>query len=257
MRSVRVCETHIPVSLIPMKDRRKLTNSSKFILLRQRLLRLVRHRFLLAGLSILCFTLGIWMLNNAVILHAASQKPLDAILVLGGSITREIYVAELAKQDPQIPILISGGSKDPCIWLIFRRANSPLQNVWLEKCAKTTFDNFFFSLPILSKWQVQKVKLITSPTHLPRAKWMAQIILGANGIWVEPDIVKERGIPGNRESIVKTISGLTRSIVWAFISHFYSPECSQLTRLSDVNLNTWLSQGFTINQCERQANLKI
>ena len=232
-----------------MKHPWRLTHSGKFILLRQ--------RFLLAVLSVLCFTLGIWMLNNAVILHAASQKPVGAILVLGGSITREIYVAELAKQDPQIPIIISGGSKDPCILLIFRRANATMQNVWLEKCAKNTFENFYFSLPILSQWKVDKVKLITSPTHLPRSKWMAQIILGSHGIWVEPDIVKELGIPGNRESIVKTFWGVTRSIIWAFISHFYSPDCSQITRLSDVDLNTWLAQGFTINQCERQANLKL
>lgn len=246
-----------PVFPIPMKPQRKLTHSSKFILLRQRWLRLFRQRFLLAGMSILCFTLGIWMLNNAIVLHAASQKPLDAILVLGGSITREIYAAELAKQDPQIPILISGGSKDPCIWLIFQRANSPMQNVWLEKCAKTTFRNFYFSLPILKHWQVNNVKLITSPTHFPRAKWMAQIILGSHGIWIEPDLVKERGIPGNRESFIITTWGLIRSFSWAVVSQFYSPQCAELTRLSGVNIQVWQSQGFTVRQCERQANLKL
>lgn len=231
---------------------------SKRRLIQPIVLRFIRHKFMLAILSISSFLLGIWLINNGMILHQASQGKVDAILVLGGSITREIYVAELAKQYPQTPILISSGSKDPCILLIFRRANAPMQNVWLENCADSTFANFYFSLPILKKWQVDKVKLITSPTHLPRAKWMAQIILGSHKIWVEPDIVKEQGIPGNRESFIKTGWGLIRSLVWAAISQFYSPaECSQLTRLWEVDLNAWLLEGFTVKQCERQANLKL
>ncbi|MFB2919456.1 YdcF family protein [Aerosakkonema funiforme] len=227
------------------------------ISIRRNLLRLIRNRFVLLGLSGLCLILGIWLINIGIILQKASQGPVDAFLVLGGSITREIYVAELAKKYPQTPILISGGSKDPCILLIFRRANAPMQNVLLEKCAKTTFGNFYFSQPILSQWQVHKVKLITSLTHLPRAKWLAQIILGSHGIWVEPDIVKEQGIPGNRESFLLTAWGLTRSLSWAVISQFYSPKCSELTKLTEVNLKAWQAQGFTVKrQCERQANLQ-
>jgi len=240
-----------------MQPKKRPTQFSSLVSVRQYLLPLIRNRFLLVGLSGLFIILGIWLINNGMILQKASQKPVDAILVLGGSITREIYVAELAKQYPQIPILISGGSNDPCILLIFRRANAPLQNVLLEKCADTTFGNFYFSLPILTQWQIHKVKLITSPTHLPRAKWMAQIILGAHGIWVEPDIVKEEGIPGNRESFIKTAWGLTRSLLWAVLSQFYSPKCSESIGLSDVDLEASQLQGFTVKQCERQANLKL
>jgi hypothetical protein len=59
----------------------------------------------------LTFTLiSLWLifiLQNLVILHISASKPLDAFLVLGGSIQREIYVAELAKKTPKIPILIA------------------------------------------------------------------------------------------------------------------------------------------------------
>lgn len=220
--------------------------------LRRWLLRLFRNRFLLAGLAGLCLALGIWTVNNGLILQKASQGPVDAILVLGGSITREIHVAELAKQYPQTPILISKGSLDPCVLLIFQRSQAPWQNVLLEKCANSTFGNFYFSLPILQQWQVDKIKVVTSPTHLPRAIWLAQIILGSHGIWVEPDIVKEQGVPGNRESFLVTAVDVTRALVWAVVSHFYTPECTNLIRLSDVDLNAWKLKGFN---CERQANL--
>lgn len=240
-----------------MQPKKRRTQFSSLVSVRQYLLPLIRNRFLLVGLSGLSLTLGIWLINNGMILQKASQMPVDAILVLGGSITREIYVAELAKQYPQIPILISKGSKDPCILLIFERTEAPMQNVFLEKCANSTFGNFYFSLPILTQWQVHKVKLITSPTHLPRAKWLGQIILGAHGIWVEPDIVKESGIPGNRESFFLTAFDLTRSLFWAVISQFYSPKCSESIGLSDVDLEAWQLQGFTVKQCERKANLKL
>ena len=55
-------------------------------------------------------------INLAVRLPINQQKPVDAILVLGGSIRREIYVANLAQQYPDIPILISQGSKTPVFY---------------------------------------------------------------------------------------------------------------------------------------------
>jgi uncharacterized SAM-binding protein YcdF (DUF218 family) len=201
---------------------------------------------------ILTFTFLSWLLSNTVALQFAANRPVDAIFVLGGSIKREMYVAELAKQYPQTPILISQGSPDPCIWLIFQRAKTPVQQVLLEKCARDTFDNFYFSLPILHQWQVHKVKLITSPTHLPRAKWLAQIILGSHGIWVDIDLTPETGIPGNRESLIKTSIDVIRSLIWAVISQFVEPTCSAVTPLTDVDMQQWRSQGFT---CEYQGQI--
>jgi uncharacterized SAM-binding protein YcdF (DUF218 family) len=194
-----------------------------------------------------------WLLINTLKLQAAASRPVDAFFVLGGSIRREIYVAELAKQHPETRVLISQGSNEPCIWLIFQRQKAPIRQVWLEKCADSTFDNFYFNIPILRRWGVRKVKLITSPTHLPRAKWMAQILLGAQGIWVEPDIVEEQGIPGNRESLIKSGVDITRSLVWALLSQVIQPKCTELTPLTAVEIEAWRKSGFN---CEHQAGLE-
>ena len=198
--------------------------------------------------------LTVFIIIKAVKLQTAASKPVDAFLVLGGSITREIYVAELARKNPEIPILISQGSQDPCIWLIFQDKNASRKKVWLEKCALNTFGNFYFSLPILRQWGVQKLKLITSATHLPRAKWMAQIILGAHGIWVEPEIVPEAGIPGNEEFMFQTALDVTRSILWAVLSQIIEPKCGKVTRLMDINIESWPDSGF---KCEYKPGFRL
>ncbi|AFZ00332.1 YdcF family protein [Calothrix sp. PCC 6303] len=195
----------------------------------------------------LCLLLCAWLLFNVITLISASSKSTSAFFVMGGSIQREVHVAQLAKQYPDIPILISKGSQDPCIVNIFQEKGVNLQNTWLERCANSTFENFYYSLPILQSWGVHKVKLITSPTHLPRALWMGQIILGAHGIWVEPEIVKERGIPGNYESWFKTGLDLGRSFVWAGLSYFIQPKCSDVGSLADVDMTVWQRQKF---RCE-------
>jgi uncharacterized SAM-binding protein YcdF (DUF218 family) len=187
-------------------------------------------------------------------LQAAASEPVDALFVLGGGIGREIYVAQLAKQYPEIPILISQGSEDPCILLVFQRENAPIRKVLLEKCAYSTLDNFYFNISLLREWGVRNVKLITSTSQMPRAKWMAQILLGAHGIWVEPDIVKEQGNPRKRESALKTGLDITRSLVWAVLSQVVQPKCSKLVPLSAVDIEAWRHSSF---RCDRQEELNL
>ncbi|MEM1170234.1 MAG: YdcF family protein [Cyanobacteria bacterium P01_H01_bin.35] len=212
----------------------------------------IRKILLLVLLPIISGLL-VWFVGNTILLNSASKAPVDAYLVLGGSIKREIYIAQVAKQHPQIPILISTGSKDPCIVGLFQRVNAPVEKVWLEHCAKSTFGNFFFAMPILEKWGARHIKLVTSPSHLPRAKWLAQIILGSHGIWVETDLVKEIGRPGNKESRLKTGLDVIRGLVWAVESQVIEPKCTDVVKLSQVNMTQWCKDGF---RCEHQAKLK-
>ncbi|MEH2110927.1 YdcF family protein [Nostoc sp.] len=204
--------------------------------------------------GVLYVVLGAWLIFTTITLVFASSQPnVDAFFVLGGSIRRETYVAQQAKQYPQTPILISHGSPDPCIWLIFQAELAGLQNVWLENCANSTFENFYYGIPILRRWGVHKVMLITSPSHLPRALWMAKILLGAHGIWVESEIVQELGVPGNNESWPKTGLDVTRSLFWAILSQIIQPQCSNVTKLTDVNMQAWENRGF---HCEHQGGLR-
>ena len=100
-------------------------------------------KILLLGVIILLITFSSSVWHQFQKLSVASGQPVDTFFVLGGSIKREMYVTELAKQNPDIRILISTGSDDPCILKLFEREQAPTQQVWLEKCANSTFDNFF------------------------------------------------------------------------------------------------------------------
>ena len=190
--------------------------------------------------------------NLLIRLPINSNHTADGILVLGGSIRREIYAAQIASQYPEVPILVSQGSKPPCIKLIFQREQAPMDRVWVEQCAYSTFDNFFFCVPLLQRHGVHKVKVITSQSHLPRAKWLARIHLWAKGIAVEVDTPKEKGVPGNHESDLKTFLDVTRSLIWAVVSQLVQPPCFQVTHLQEVNLAEWYDKGFS---CEHQGGL--
>jgi uncharacterized SAM-binding protein YcdF (DUF218 family) len=221
---------------MPKQSRRKRQNQWQIV---------ISAFMMLVGLT-LCLTFS----------HSIWQEPageVDALLVLGGSIQREIYAAKLVKQHPDTPVLISSGSDDPCILLIFQRERSPINSVWLERCAQSTFDNFYFALSILRRWNVRKVQLITSATHLPRARWLAQIILGSHDIWVTVETVPETGVPGNRENGFKTAFDVGRGIVWAGMSRVRMPQvCRDVVPLADVNLERWQQRGF---KCEYQGKV--
>ncbi|MGY6530522.1 MAG: YdcF family protein [Cyanobacterium sp.] len=208
---------------------------------------------------VLFFILGIitiitlHLLANVFQAQQNAQQPTDAYLVLGGSITREIYIAQVAKENPDIPIIISTGSDDPCILLLFEREGARLDNTWLETCADSTFDNFFFSVPILKSWGVRKVKMITSETHLPRAGMMAKISLISQGMAVDVNGIPEvDGIPANHESDLKTKLDVTRSLWWAWAGQFINPPCHKVINLADVDLETWQQKGFA---CESRGRI--
>lgn len=196
----------------------------------------------------------IWFSSLATQLYRHAQQPPDAVLVLGGSIRREIVVADAVAQGSDLPVLISHGATPPCTRLVFDRVAAPIDQVWLETCAESTFDNYRYSLPTLQQWGVQHVVVVTSPTHLPRAQWLAQILLGSHGIWVEMQLVEEIGIPANVENPLKTLLDVGRSLGWAIISQIYQPKCATVFPLTDVDLAEWTATGFS---CEHQADIQI
>ncbi|RZM81932.1 YdcF family protein [Leptolyngbya iicbica] len=202
----------------------------------------------------LLLVLAIWGSSLATQLHRHARQPADAVLVLGGSIRREIVVADAVAQGNSLPVLISHGAKPPCTRLVFERVAAPIDQVWLETCAESTFDNYRYSLPTLKQWGVQHVVVVTSPTHLPRAEWLARILLSSHGIWVEMQLVEEIGIPANVEAPLKTMLDVGRSLAWAIISQVYRPACDSVFPLSSVDLAEWTARGF---QCEHQADIQI
>ncbi|MGD1904731.1 MAG: YdcF family protein [Leptolyngbyaceae cyanobacterium] len=206
------------------------------------------------GVSWALLALGVmWVAITATHLWQGAQRNPDAILMLGGSIRREIYVAEQRAQGFEKPIFISQGSEAPCIYLLFQQAQADLAETWLEPCADSTFDNFRYGLPLLKAGKVRRVRVVTSLTHVPRARWLAQIMLGSHGIWVEMDLVTETGVPGNQESHLKTVLDITRALGWAVLSQVYAPPCLKVKALATVDMVQWRSQGF---QCEHQSGIE-
>jgi hypothetical protein len=174
-------------------------------------------------------------------------KPVDAIFVLGGSVHREVHAAQLAKKYPNVPVLISHGSDEPCLLATFRQERARLSDVWLETCSDSTFDNFFFGVPILTRWNAHKVILVSSGTHLKRATWIAKILLGAKGIALVVDPALEKGFAGNQESDFKTSLDLARSAIWAYFSQVFHPSCRNFTELKNIDLKSWQQKGY---RCE-------
>ena len=213
-----------------------------------------RHRHQRWPWLVLLAAAMIWLSSLATQLYHHAQKPPDAVLVLGGSIRREIVVADALAQGNDLLVLISHGAQPPCTRLVFDRVAAPINQVWLETCAESTFDNYRYSLPTLQQWGVEHVVVVTSPTHLPRAQWLAQILLGSHVIWVEMQLVEEIGIPANVENPLKTLLDVGRSLGWAIISQVYQPECQKVFPLTDVDLAEWTAKGF---RCEHQADIQI
>jgi len=205
-------------------------------------------------LPLVLVAIAAWLAAVGTQLYRHAQQPVDAVLVLGGSIRREMFIAEAIAEDNSLPVLISHGSQPPCIRLLFERANAPLDQVWLENCAESTFDNYRYSLPILQRWGAQHIQVVTSPGHLPRAAWLAHVMLGSHGMWVEVQTVAEIGVPGNVETPLKTVLDVTRSLGWAILSQVYQPQCSDVMALDSVDLAAWIERGF---ECEQQAGLEI
>lgn len=205
-------------------------------------------------LWLLLLIVTVWLSSLGTQLYRHAQQPTDGILVLGGSIRREIVVADALAQGSPLPVLISHGAQPPCTRLVFERVAAPIDQVWLETCAASTFDNYRYSLPTLKQWQVQHVAVVTSPTHVPRAAWLARILLGSHGIWVEMQLVEEIGTPANVENPWKTVIDVGRSLGWAILSQFYQPICQTVFPLSSVDLAEWTTKGF---KCEHQADIQL
>jgi len=207
---------------------------------------------------------GTW---RAVSLTIAARSPIDAWLVLGGSIKREMYVADkLADPDApnfgdpvpvrvgdDVPVLISAGSPLPCLWAVFSRTGANLDRVWIEACARSTFENFVYSLPILIDWNARHIKLTTSATHYPRAKWMARAAFGLRGLWVEFDTAPEVGVPGNRESPQKAILDVTRTVAWSIVAPVLPVRCDRVVNLARVDWSAWRAREFV---CEHQGGVE-
>ena len=173
-----------------------------------------RHCYLLRWVIVFIMALiGNIALNLAI---ATIQYPQpQAILTLGGSPNREIVAANLASENPELIVWVSSGTDSHVANQIFSDVGIKQDRYFLDDRATDTVTNFTTLVKNFRKFQIKHLYLVTSEFHMPRAKAIATIILGSQGIVFTPIVVANTRYD-NPEPKVKIIRDIGRSILWLF-----------------------------------------
>ncbi len=135
----------------------------------------------------------------------------QAIFVLGGHEDRERAAAKLAAKYPNLPVWVSSGSPEGYVKRIFAKAGVQRDRLHLDYQAKDTVTNFTTLVNEFNRQGINSVYLITSDTHMPRARLVGEIIFGSHGI-----IMKPLSIPSHssEEPPEKSVRDFARALLW-------------------------------------------
>jgi uncharacterized SAM-binding protein YcdF (DUF218 family) len=175
----------------------------------------VQRKFI--AITIIGFLVAISSVLPIKLAIARYQTPSpQAILTLGGDPRREIFTAEFAKSHPYLPIWVSTGSKTIEAREIFQNAGVNNRRVYIDRRATDTVTNFTTLVNDFEQQNIQHIYLITDDFHLPRAKAIAFIVLGSQGITYTPIFLKTN-IPA--EPKFKIARDVIRSFFWILTKH--------------------------------------
>lgn len=138
------------------------------------------------------------------------QQP-QAVLVLGGSLDREVFAAEFAKEHPNLPIWVSSGSNPEYSEWVFSDAGVAADRLHLDYRAVDTVTNFTTLVNEFKSRGINSIYLITSDYHMRRASVIGEIVLGSQGIDFKPVAVASERSP---ESLNKAIRDGARAVLW-------------------------------------------
>jgi uncharacterized SAM-binding protein YcdF (DUF218 family) len=135
----------------------------------------------------------------------------QAILTLGGGSQREIFTAQFAQSHPSLEIWVSSGILHEEARAIFKAYGIPESRVHLDSRAVDTVTNFTSLVADFKRHHFQHVYLITSEFHMPRAKAIAIIVFGSQGIAFTPVT-----IPSDKplESEFHVLRDVGRALLW-------------------------------------------
>jgi uncharacterized SAM-binding protein YcdF (DUF218 family) len=176
---------------------------------------LKKYRFLFLIISAIPFLVySISILQLTVAYHQAPRP--QAILMLGGSPVRPKFTAQFAQKDPSLDIWVSFGLLPKQVRPIFREANISENRIHLDYEAVDTVTNFTSLVDDFKRHEIRHVYLITSDFHMPRAKAIATIVLGSQGIAFTPV-----AIPTERstEPWLFTLLDSGRALLWLFTGY--------------------------------------
>jgi uncharacterized SAM-binding protein YcdF (DUF218 family) len=170
----------------------------------------LKRRFIcLLVISIIAVLLSIIPLRLSI---ARWQQPQpQGILVLGGFHPREQLAAQLASLDRNLIIWVSSGGDERKTSKIFQDAGISSNRYYLDRRAKDTVTNFTTLIEDFHRHKIKHLFLITSEVHMPRAKSIAFVVLGSQGIAFTPvEVLSDNKL----ESKQKIYRDIARSFLW-------------------------------------------
>lgn len=150
---------------------------------------------------------------------AKIQAPLpQAFLTLGGDPARENFTAELARWYPSLEIWISSPPEPDKTRKVLQAADILNRRVHIDLRAVDTVTNFTTLISDFKQQHFQHLFLITSKYHMPRAKAIATLILGSQGITFTP-VSGPSTQQQPKESLLRILRDVIRSIIWIFTGY--------------------------------------
>ena len=165
-------------------------------------------RTVVIATSLLIF-LSIIPVRLAIAAYRTPQP--QAILVLGGGTDREKFATQVAVVEPALEIWVSSGLLPQQAHEIFRAAGIADHRVHLDYRATDTVTNFTTLVPVLKQRRIHHLYLVTSDFHMPRARAIATLVLGSQGITFTPLTVASQKPP---EPVLLTVRDIGRSFLW-------------------------------------------
>lgn len=184
--------------------------------------RLQHHRKGSWGLRL---ALGLLLGVGCKVFWPAAAPP-QALFVLGGHEERELFAAQFAKKHPQLSVWVSSGSPEHYVKDIFEKAGIEGDRLYLDYGATDTVTNFTTLVDDLRAKNITSVYLITSESHMQRAKIVADLVFKTHGIQVEPVAVPS-ALP--EEPVGKSVRDGLRAMIWLVTG--YSFDLSDLQDL--------------------------
>lgn len=170
--------------------------------------------YFIGGSSGLVFLLLVSTIAIRLSLATRQSPAPEGILVLGGGHGREEFAAQFAQNDANLKIWVSSG-RYPHAPNVFEAAGFPAEQVHFGWYAEDTVGDFAHHVKALQAQNIQHVYLITSDYHMPRARTIATIIFGSQGIAVTPVAV-----PSSQKSEshgwLRIARDTGRSVLWVF-----------------------------------------
>jgi uncharacterized SAM-binding protein YcdF (DUF218 family) len=137
----------------------------------------------------------------------------QAILTLGGGTDREEFTAEFAQVHPYLDIWVSSGTPCNTARKIFQAAGIADRRIYFDYRAIDTVTNFTTLVSDFKKRNIQHIYLITSDSHMPRARAIAALVLGSQGIAFTSVSLSDRPEQPT-ESWFPLLRDIGRSLLW-------------------------------------------